>query len=231
MYLTRAFLDPTSRLVKADLRSPEGLHKTVMRAFPDDTSPSPRSKHQVLFRLDGDREDRLVLLVQSASEPKLDRWPTGYLLDFGADLDLAFSNVGENPAVRQVEAEHASIHAGSRYAFRLRANTTRKIDTKSALDGTRRHGKRVPVRGDEGRREWLARRAAAAGFSFDELSLVITEVPATGGVGGKAITIGGALFEGVLEVHDPEAFRTALVAGIGPAKAYGFGLLSVRRMP
>ena len=40
MFLTRAFLDPTSRAVRADAKNPEGLHKTVMRAFPDDVGPS-----------------------------------------------------------------------------------------------------------------------------------------------------------------------------------------------
>jgi CRISPR system Cascade subunit CasE len=231
MYLTRAFLDPTSREVQADLRNPEGLHKTVMRAFPDDGSSSPRSSQAVLFRLDSERDDRVVLLIQSVTEPKLEHWPASYVLDFGTDLDLAFSNVGDNPAVRNVEAEHAAIRVGARYAFRLRANTTRKIDTKSAPDGTRRHGRRVPVRGEDGRREWLARHAAKAGFSFDDGTLVITEVPASGGVGGKKITVAGAVFEGILQVLDVETFRSALVTGIGPAKAYGFGLLSVRRVP
>jgi CRISPR system Cascade subunit CasE len=31
----------------------------------------------------------------------------------------------------------------------------------------------------------------------------------------------------LLEITDAERFRAALAAGIGPAKAYGFGLLSV----
>lgn len=37
----------------------------------------------------------------------------------------------------------------------------------------------------------------------------------------------GILYEGILEVADPERFATAVRQGIGPAKAYGYGLLSV----
>ncbi len=40
-------------------------------------------------------------------------------------------------------------------------------------------------------------------------------------------TFQGVLFEGSLQVVDAEAFRKALAHGIGPGKAFGFGLLSV----
>jgi CRISPR system Cascade subunit CasE len=229
MYLTRAFLDPKSRDVRADVRNAESLHKTVMRAFPDDAGPSPRGAHAILHRLDQDRGDRLVLLVQSRTKPVTDRWPAGYLLDVGGDLDLAFSSVGENPAVRNVEAERAGLRPGGRFAFRLRANTTRKVDTKTGPDGVRRHGRRVPLRGDEERLRWFARHAAAAGFAVNGGQVRITEIPTSGGRGGKAVTVGGALFEGILIVLDADLFRKALASGIGPAKAFGFGLLSIQR--
>jgi CRISPR system Cascade subunit CasE len=231
MYLTRAFLDPKSRDVRADLRSPESLHKTVMRAFPDDAGPSPRGAHGILHRLDQDRGDRLVLLIQSRTKPMTKRWPDGYLLELGRDLDLAFSNVGENPAIRSVEAERAALNPGRRFAFRVRANTTRKVDTKTGPDGVRRHGRRVPVRGDEERLRWFARHAEAAGFAVVDGQVRITEITGSGGRGGKSVTVGGALFEGILVVRDASLFRTALESGIGPAKAYGFGLLSIARVP
>ena len=34
-------------------------------------------------------------------------------------------------------------------------------------------------------------------------------------------------YEGILEVTNADNFRDTLVRGIGPAKAFGFGLLSV----
>jgi CRISPR system Cascade subunit CasE len=37
-------------------------------------------------------------------------------------------------------------------------------------------------------------------------------------------------FDGVLKVTDSEAFGRALSSGIGPAKGFGFGLLSVAHL-
>lgn len=41
------------------------------------------------------------------------------------------------------------------------------------------------------------------------------------------ISIYSVRFDGVLTVTDPDTFRQTVAAGIGPAKAFGFGLLSV----
>ena len=45
----------------------------------------------------------------------------------------------------------------------------------------------------------------------------------------RKLTLAGASFEGNLAVTDADAFRAALAAGIGPGKAFGFGLLSIQR--
>lgn len=230
MYLTRAFLNPGSAAVRADLRSHEELHRTIMRAFPDDAGPTPRASHGVLYRLDRDHDARLVLLIQSRTRPTVERWPSDYVLDVGRDLDLAFSELSENPAVRSLAQERAAISLGDRFAFRLRANTTKRIGRPLPPDGKRRHGKRVPVHGHEGRVHWLESRAERSGFAFDRERLEVREVPPTAG-GPKSITLAGALFEGVLRVQSVEGFRTALDNGIGPGRAFGYGLLSVRRLP
>jgi CRISPR system Cascade subunit CasE len=46
---------------------------------------------------------------------------------------------------------------------------------------------------------------------------------------GTRLTFEGALFEGNLEVVDSNLFFQTLSRGIGAGKAYGFGLLSIRR--
>lgn len=45
------------------------------------------------------------------------------------------------------------------------------------------------------------------------------------------VTIHTATFEGRLEITDPERFATTLLAGIGPSKAYGCGLLTLAPLP
>ena len=225
MYLARAFLNPVSRAVRADLADAMSLHRTLMRAFPDDSGPSPRKQHGVLHRVDEDaRRGCIVLLIQSATRPDFARLPAGYILDLKDDFDLA--GAPENPAIRAVDEEREHIAVDDRFAFRLRANTTKRILTKSGPEGERRNGKRVPVRGDESRLTWLARHAEKGGFSLEGVK--VTEVPARSSA-RRELTFAGAIFEGQLRVTNADAFRAALADGIGPAKAFGFGLLSIQR--
>lgn len=229
MYLARGALNPASREVQRDLASPVALHQTLMRAFPDGLGDEPRKSLGLLYRVE-QTPRALVLFVQSVARPDFTRLPFGYFLAVEGDLDLALASDGENPRVRAIDDERARISVGERFVFRLRANATRKIDTKSGPDGARRNGKRVPVRGDEARLAWLARKGSASGFR-----VVNARVLETGAERGRShertLTFAGATFDGVLEVTDAEAFRKALAEGIGPAKAFGFGLLSIQRVP
>jgi CRISPR system Cascade subunit CasE len=45
----------------------------------------------------------------------------------------------------------------------------------------------------------------------------------------QTITYQAVLFDGILEVQAAEEFMTSLQKGIGPAKAFGFGLLSLAK--
>ncbi len=236
MYLARAFLNPISRAVRSDLTDPTHLHRTVMRAFPDDSGPNAREQHGVLHRVDEDqRRGRLVLLVQSKTRPDFTRFPEGYFLDLADDLDLAASNALENPAVRDVGAERNRITVGDSFSFRLQANTTKRISKVDKATGAfTKNGQRVPVRGDEERFKWLARHALAAGFDVHPANVRITEVRGVshaprGEPRETARTFAGACFEGHLTVTNLEPFINALANGIGPAKAFGFGLLSIQR--
>lgn len=47
------------------------------------------------------------------------------------------------------------------------------------------------------------------------------------GEGGRRVTFNSATFEGRLRVTDAEVFTASLLAGFGPAKAYGCGLLTL----
>jgi CRISPR system Cascade subunit CasE len=223
MYLARFFLNPLERNVRFDVANPEGLHKTVMRLFPKDTGPEARKAHAVLHRLDEGSGGQIMLLVQSRSKPDTANLLPRYVNDLTRDPNLAFSGITENPSIRNVDEERKAIGAGDRFLFRLKANTTKKIGTKTAPDGKRVHGQRVPVRGDDARLDWLRRHAKVAGFAFFDVR--VREVQAR----GREVRLAGVLFDGALEVKDPLPFRHALETGIGPAKAFGFGLLSLSR--
>lgn len=230
MYLARGILNTASRAVQRDLSDPVELHRTVMKLFPDQLGDNPRRALGVLHRVDEDRRrSQVVLFVQSAVLPDFARLPSEYFAAAEGDLDLALAGEQDNPRVRSVAGEREAIVAGDRFVFRLRANTTRKILTKSLPDGTKQNGKRVPLLGDDAKVKWLERRGERDGFRIDPTAVRVANLETSRGRGKHSVTFDGALFEGVLAVADATAFRLALAHGIGPAKAYGFGLLSIQR--
>jgi CRISPR system Cascade subunit CasE len=56
---------------------------------------------------------------------------------------------------------------------------------------------------------------------------IVAQPRDTGNANGHRITVWPVLFDGILTVEDPGLLRQAIVAGIGPARAYGNGLLSL----
>jgi CRISPR system Cascade subunit CasE len=225
MMLSRLTLNLRSQAAIRDLSDCQQMHRTILNAFPS-TGSAPRRQFALLFRVEYPSVGSPFVLIQSGDIPDFTHLPHSYLL---------------HPAeIKDVSEPYASLRAGMKLRFRLRANPTRKIDTKSGPDGIRRNGRRVDLRSDEERFAWLARKAASAGFAV--LSVRCSaDVPdvrlgpqgrsvgfRTGAAGDpRKLTFGSVLFEGAIEVTDPAKLRYALEFGIGSAKAYGFGLLSV----
>jgi CRISPR system Cascade subunit CasE len=84
--------------------------------------------------------------------------------------------------------------------------------------------------------KWLESRAPKLGFQFDPDRVrvdgySIHTFTKNGKPGGKRHRIRFATleFEGTCTVTDPEAMVTTLYNGVGPAKAFGCGLMLVRR--
>ncbi len=230
MYLTRAFLNPTARAVRDDLADAVALHRTVMRAFPDDSGPSARKQHGVLHRLDeDDRRGRFVLFVQQLGAARFHEAASRLLPRISGTTSRLKRPA--RPRTRRCARSTTSGSASRREIASCSASAptprsgSRRFD---AATGTRtKNGRRVPVRGDEGRLAWLHRHAERAGFRVEDVRTV--ELPARSGGGHRDLTFGGAIFEGILAVGDPGTFRHALTDGIGPGKAFGFGLLSIQR--
>jgi CRISPR system Cascade subunit CasE len=239
MYLSRLILDPRNRAVRRDIANCQQLHRTVLSAFPDAPGVSGREHFGTLHRLDVEPRTGLVtLLVQSAVEPDWAHLPPGYL--------VPVESPDENPGQKDITATYDAITTGQILRFRLRANVTKKIGTATKaerLAGARSNGQRVPVRGAE-TLTWLARKGEAGGFRISGVTTstpdTIADVMATPqadargwrrGDGASArITITPVVFDGRLLVTDADRFRQTIVEGIGPAKAYGCGLLSVAPM-
>lgn len=136
--------------------------------------------------------------------------------------------------------------AGDRLSFALRANPTIAVPQPGQKRGMRvdviMHAKskldrsqRASFSADEARTvalDWLAKRGPAIGATFDFEHCDATgyqqvRIPRRGR--GAPIEFSEIEFAGLLTVTDPEKFTSALFNGLGKARAYGCGLMLVRR--
>ncbi len=231
MFLSKLIMNPRSRAVRRDLADCHNMHRTLLAAFPQKDSDAARLEFGLLYRLETNARTGVVTaLVQSRIQPDWNKLPADYLLD-----------VSDNPTYKSIDQSYESLITGMRLTFRLRANPTRKIETKSLADGTKRNGKRVELFREEDQIAWLLRKAAISGFRVLTLQLN-ADVPNVrikpenkalgfrGNAGEKQkqrLTFGSVLFDGELEITDAKTFKETLEGGIGSGKAYGFGLLSL----
>ncbi len=174
---------------------------------------APDGPGRVLWRLDRQRRSgQWTVLVQSQKQPDWDQLlvdlPPHYLAD---DVPDGLPN----PDTKERDPCFAPRQ---RLLFRLRANPTVKRDG-------RRHG----LFREEDQIAWLARKGELGGFMLQSVRVV-----PGGTLRGKLRTEAplaffSVLFEGILEATDPEKLRVTLAEGIGSAKGFGFGLLSLAR--
>ena len=123
------------------------------------------------------------------------------------------------------------LRVGQRWQFRLTANPVRSVRLPGWEDA--KPVGHVTVRQQL---DWLTERAERLGFRLapssvgtgDELDVAVVDRSIKQFARQKRqVTISTATFEGHLEVVDPAALRHALTHGIGRAKAYGCGMLTL----
>lgn len=232
-YLSRLTLNDLNPRVRQEMRDCELMHKRVLSAFPH-VQGSGRVALGVLYRVD-DSDAATTLLVQSAAAPDWSKLPPWYLSP----------RVRPHAECKSIDAALERIRTGQRLRFRLRANPTKRA---GRIDNTK-PGKRVDLREEEEQLAWLERKAIASGFVLVRLAarptgpgnqhVVDVRARDDGRAGGRwalkdretRLVFGSVLFEGDLIVQDADLLREAIRLGIGPGKAYGFGLLSVAGAP
>jgi CRISPR system Cascade subunit CasE len=209
-----------SRITFARAPTLYNIHVELWRAF-EPVAPRP-----FLFRADAPPPGGgMRLLVQSVLEPDWSR----------------LGNVLADVAGPKPYAPDPS--PGARYRFFLRANAvgaTKKGPRFSQLSREafrQARGMRVGLRSDTERIAWLVRRSETHGFEVashhGELALTLgipfVERWQRGRRGPPTPTArhDGVDFEGVLVVRDSDRFARAVAKGIGRARAFGFGLLSL----
>ncbi|WP_284900787.1 type I-E CRISPR-associated protein Cas6/Cse3/CasE [Actinotignum sanguinis] len=187
------------------LKDPQVRHRAIMALFPQTGAEHPRAEMGILFRLDHVPGDAPFFLIQSR-EP-------------GPQLNLP-----HEAAMKEVELKE--LPAGTPVSFRIAINAIQRIGT----GGTRS----IPLDGEESQlgvpslSEWLSAKLAPA-LTNTEIIDARREILTTGsGKNKRAVQID--TINGVATVGDSEALLTAQTNGVGRAKSYGCGLLSVQAL-
>jgi len=235
LYLSRLCLNPLFAPALRLAADPYEIHRRLLETLPCGPRPKPATASQpktadLLFRVDASEAGPVVLL-QTDQEP-----------DWGA-LELAPRALRSPPESKPFRPEFT---LGQRLAFRVLCQPAVR---KSGQFGHKPSGKRMPgprrsCRTDEERLGWLRRKGESGGFAIETVGMALVEwvntkpLQAKGGEStetreqARRRTLGsGRLpavrFDGILLVTEPDKLHNAISRGIGPAKAFGFGLLSV----
>ncbi|MGI5118800.1 type I-E CRISPR-associated protein Cas6/Cse3/CasE [Marinactinospora thermotolerans] len=231
MYLTSFRFNTARTGARRLLASPQALHAAVMSSYPDilpgDDGP------RVLWRVDRNARAEVLLYVVGPDEP---------------DLTHLVEQAGW-PAKEGGWRTHdyapflSRLAKGDVWAFRLTANPVHSIrrrdgePTKLTPHITPRHQAR-----------WLLQRQEAAGFRVLERPGEDDHAPEEDGhdllvhgrrdlrfgkggagraAGAKPVSLVTVTYDGHLEVTDPDALRRTLTMGLGRARAYGCGLMTL----
>jgi CRISPR system Cascade subunit CasE len=218
MYLSRLILNPRNRDARRDVASPYDLHRTIARVFETPEGVDYRAYHQVLFRIEPPsfQAKGPIVLVSSSVLPDWHELPEEYLLE----ADTKF--------------RQPSFTIGQTLAFRLVANPTRKVKRPGQRQG-RRMGlsDAVSEAGSSPVLDWLHRKGRQHGFKvmFATVTPFVMHERALAQPDKGKATFWGARFDGLLLVEEAGRFQEALERGVGPAKTFGFGLLTVAPAP
>ncbi len=256
MHLTRFRFNTHRPGTRRLLSSPQALHAAVMGGFPDllpsaasasdplagiagpvSRTGSDSGRPRVLWRLDRNASAEVLLYVVSPSRPELT-----HLVE-----QAGWPQAEEGPGWQTLDYSGflSRLETGQTWAFRLTANPVHSIrrkdgeETKPTAHVTPRH-----------QAGWLLKRQEKCGFEvlratgadpalpeMDGYELLVHDRNSAGfdkpdprpERKGKRmrVPVVTATFDGRLTVTDPDALRQALSSGIGRAKAYGCGLMTL----
>ncbi len=238
MYLTQFRLNTARAGARKLLSSPQAMHAAVMSSFSEPpATEGEASSPRVLWRLDRNARSEVRLFLSSPARPDLTHlveqagWPAvatpgapGWkTYDYGTFL--------------------ARLDKGSTWDFRLTANPVHYARTKKGQKSTKRTAHLVP----EYQLQWLLDRQDRGGFRVlekpperrhvqhgDEYQCVVREqrnLSFRKRGNDDRVQLLAVTYDGRLEVTDPDALRALLTRGLGKAKAYGCGLMTLAPTP
>lgn len=221
MFLHKIHLNPQNREARRDLVDPYEMHSTLCRAFSPPGNKCPSGEFLWRLEPETDKTGNPRIIIQSRSLPDWTRiGVNGWLAeDPPAGIDIR----------KQLNLD--SLKSGARFRYRLRANPA-----------VTRNGKRQGLFRTQDQEVWLERKGREQhGFALPSLprsesadaprriAICVTQERMLRGQrrGGADIRVFSVLYDGLLNVTEPEKFIAALQNGIGHGKTMGLGLLSI----
>ena len=201
MYLNKILIDGQA------CRNPYEIHRVLWRLFPEDADAT----RGFLFRITHSDRHHAEVLLQSERKP-----------------------VRSSPETKIMACKELAMHlqTDQRLRFLLIANPIKTIDDEAGRKNISGETKkcRVPLIREEDQRTWIERKFQDA-VSFDALAITpLLPLRFRKGKENRVGKIQPVSFQGCLNVKDPAAVRDLVQKGIGPAKAFGCGLLSLARV-
>lgn len=216
----------------------DGSTAALARLLVPEGGAAPRSAagHQLLWSLFADSPDRRRDFLWREEGP-------------GRFLTLSAREPVDGHGLFHLDSKpfEPALLAGDRLRFMLRANPVvavpgargergKRADVVmhklSALPREDRPAAREAIIPEAGR-AWLARQGEQHGFTPDDAVAVdgyeTLRLPRPGGQ--RPVRYSVLDFEGALTLRDPQAFLARLAQGFGRARAFGCGLMLIRRAP
>jgi CRISPR system Cascade subunit CasE len=248
-YLSKIRINPMREAGRAMLASPHRVHAMIQQGIP--VQPVTERTLWRWENTDNAYQPRLLVLTQTRPDwthiAEQSGWPHADGEHFTIrDYEPLFAHLAfgrefafkltANPVQNTVNPTNPSPQQADRLA--------RDPKTRSLRLGHRTTAHQL---------DWLLRKQQHCGFAIPDLTLgqqpdadgygpiTAPDVRITArdrlrftkkpGARTPPIVLATATFEGRLTVTDPIALRAALLAGIGPAKSYGCGLLTLAALP
>lgn len=192
-------------LTGASCRNPYEIHRVLWKLFPEDA----QAERDFLFHMEKSDRTGAVILMQSARKPEI---------------------ICNGAKILACKEYQLALQKDQQLRFLLVANPVKTINDENGRTTDTGDLKkcRVPLIRDEEQRDWLSRKLKP-GAEPEEL-FIDPRHPLYFRKSGMAGKIKPVVFQGILKVAEPEAFVQSIQNGIGPAKAFGCGLMLVRRI-
>lgn len=158
-----------------------------------------RKRH--LFHVDR-RNGRQICLILSEQKPNA---------AFAKFAPLSIQTKDFKPVLK-------SLSTGQQLHFTLTANPAKSAG----------HHRYSLTKSDDQLR-WLQKRSLQNGFAIADSCIKSHKNVQIKHRGCKPINFGTVTYEGILQITDLNRFKQALITGIGPEKAYGMGMLLIRK--